>query len=102
MKQSIKFEDLAFVLLFFFIVLAVVSFSNQAKSVQHQSSVSDELVSDSIDVFLDIDGNLSQSVSEMEGKIVNLYCDLKLSWEKIQNVILWLNNEGIEVNLVIT
>ncbi len=95
--NSIKFDDLAFILLFFFMIIAVISFSD---SMNVNTEKEKEGKTESISVFLDSDGNLSQD-SFNEGDCVDLKVDSETSWQLVQEAVKIINSQKASVTLVV-
>lgn len=99
MKTSpVKFDDLAFILLFFFMIVAVLSFS-QKESVQ-VSTQEQSTKEQTISVYLDENGNLSQTVFN-EDDLIDLHCSPNAEWQKIQKAIKSISEQKASVTLVI-
>ena len=96
-KSPIKFDDLAFILLFFFMIIAVISFSS---SMEVKTSESAEGEKSSIPVYLDENGNLSRSEFS-DGDAVDLSISPSVSWDVVQNAVQSISSQNATVTLVI-
>lgn len=96
-KSPIKFDDLAFILLFFFMIIAVISFSSSMGIETSEKSDGD---SDNISVYLDENCNLSRS-EFAQGDIVDLSVSPNVSWETVQNAVQFISAQNATVTLVI-
>lgn len=95
--SPIKFDDLAFILLFFFMIIAVISFSN---SMNIDAEKPTEEKTESIAVFLDSNGTLSQSTFN-NGDIVDLSVSPDADWAIVQNAVKVISSQNAVVTLVI-
>lgn len=102
-QSPVKFDDLAFILLFFFLMIAVISFSQNSVVGVEEQGIEDETIT----LFLSSDGKLSYS-----GQIVDdlffeehLFCNLELEqnvlWLTAQECIKHLADLGVEVTLAV-
>lgn len=97
-QSPIKFDDLAFILLFFFMIIAVISFSSSMNvdTAEQQS----EGETESIAVYLDSNGTLSQSTFS-EGDFVDLSVSPETDWVLVQNAVKAISSQNAQVTLVI-
>ncbi len=96
-RSPIKFDDLAFILLFFFMIIAVISFSN---SMNVSAEEPFEEKTESIAVFLDSNGTLSQNVFN-DGDVVDLSVSPDTDWAIVQNAVKVISSQNADVTLVI-
>lgn len=108
LKSLVKFDDLAFILLFFFLIVAVVSFSESAeeKSLENSTS-SDSQNSECYSVFMTenkellLDENIVPFDCFPFGSEIELCCDSGLLWADIIAAVDTLYGNGYSVFLSI-
>ena len=106
-QSPVKFDDLAFILLFFFLMVAVISFAqaDELKVQQSSKSESSEEVKP-LELYLDekgnflCDGSLVHIEELPENCSIDLSCNSLLSWEQICNAVNRITELGDVVCLV--
>lgn len=107
-QSSVKFDDLAFILLFFFLMVAIVSFaSEQTQTVETETETSSETEVVYERVFLDDNLNFvyEEAIVDLgflqSFDTISLKCSESLSWKEICKSLKVLDDAGIEVVLQI-